>query len=88
MCLFDISFMAAWCCRLTLHPRVSEVGSSIFDFRHNNYSKGKAAKIQNRMVNNVDPDEAARNEPSHLALHCLQRYLFWYAGMKGLSETN
>ena len=25
--------------------------------------------------------ETARNEPSHLDLHCLHRYMFWSAGM-------
>ena len=36
------------------------------------------------MANNVDPDEAARYEPSHLDLHCLQMYIFlyWSVGMK------
>ena len=41
------------------------------------------AKSNNRMANSVDPDEMASNEPSHLDLHCLQRYLYWSAGMKG-----
>ena len=36
------------------------------------------------MANCVDPDENAHNRPSHLDLHCLQRYLFWSAGMKQL----
>ena len=27
------------------------------------------------MANNIDPDEMAHYEPSHLDLHCLQRYL-------------
>ena len=26
------------------------------------------------MANIVDPEETAPNEPSHLGLHCLQRY--------------
>ena len=30
----------------------------------------------NRMANSVDPDEMAHYEPSHLDLHCLQRYLY------------
>ena len=34
----------------------------------------------------VDPDETAR-EPSHLDLHCFQRYLCWSVGMKGLMMT-
>ena len=36
------------------------------------------------MANCVDPDEMAHNEPSHLDLHCLHKYLFWSAGLKGL----
>ena len=42
-------------------------------------------KINNRMANSVDPDETARNEPSHLDLHCLQKYLYWSSGLKRLS---
>ena len=37
------------------------------------------------MANSVDPDEMAHYEPSHLDLHCLQRYLCWSAGMKEVS---
>ena len=36
------------------------------------------------MTNSVDPDETARNKPSHLDHHFLRRYLFWSAWMKGL----
>ena len=36
------------------------------------------------MASSVDPDETARYEPSHHRLHCLHRYLFWSAGLKGL----
>ena len=36
------------------------------------------------MTNSVDPDETARNEPFHLDLHYLQRYLYWFVWMKGL----
>ena len=36
----------------------------------------------NRMANIVDPDEMAHYEPSHLDLHCLQRYMFWSAVLK------
>ena len=32
------------------------------------------------MTNSVDPDE-----PSHLVLHCLRRYLCWSAGMNWLT---
>ena len=35
------------------------------------------------MANSVDPDETARDEPSHLDLHCLNRHLFLSAGLKG-----
>ena len=34
------------------------------------------------MANSADLDEAAHYKPSHLDLHCLQRYM--YEGMKGL----
>ena len=33
--------------------------------------------VNNRMADRVDPDETARNEPSHLDLHCLQKYVCW-----------
>ena len=39
--------------------------------------EGFLSKINNRMANSVDPDETAHYEPSHLGLHCLQRYLYW-----------
>ena len=38
--------------------------------------------IKNRMANSVDPDETAHDEPSHLDLHCLHRYLFCSARLK------
>ena len=38
---------------------------------------------QHRMANSVDPNETARYEPSHQDLHCLQRYLFGSARLKG-----
>ena len=38
------------------------------------------------MANSVDPDETAHYEPSHLDLHCLQKYLYWSAGMKALID--
>ena len=37
------------------------------------------------MASIVDPDETARNEPSHLDLHCLQKFPCWSAGIKGQS---
>ena len=46
-------------------------------------NKGVSQKIKNRMANSVDPDEMAHYEPSHLNLHCLQRCLVWFKGLKG-----
>ena len=59
---------------------VSEVDSSIMLTASR---RGIKSKIKNRKANRVDPDEMARYEPSHLDLHCLHRYLFWSAGLKG-----
>ena len=39
------------------------------------------------MENSVDPDETAHYEPSHLDLHCLHKYLFWSARLKGYVNT-
>ena len=47
--------------------------------------KGVLSKINNRMVNSVDPDGMAHYEPSHLDLHCFQRYSCWSAGLNGLN---
>ena len=44
-------------------------------------------KIQYRIANSVDPDETARYEPSHLVLHCLQKYMFRCAGFKELTHS-
>ena len=41
--------------------------------------------VANRDVSQKAPDEMADNEPSHLDLHCWQRYQFWSARLKGLS---
>ena len=39
------------------------------------------------MANSVETDETAHNkELSHLDLHCLHMYLYWSAGMKGLTH--
>ena len=43
-------------------------------------------KINYRTANSVDSDEMAHYEPSRLDLHCLQKYLFWSAGLKGLID--
>ena len=45
-------------------------------------SDGSESKNENRMANRVDPDEMAHNKPSHLDLHCLQKYQLWSAGLK------
>ena len=36
------------------------------------------------MTKSADPDETAHNEPSHLGLYCLHRYLFRSSGPKWL----
>ena len=46
------------------------------------------SKIKNIMANSVDPDEMAHYEPSHLELHCLQRYLLWSARLKGFKTSS
>ena len=42
---------------------------------------GVYSNINKKMTHSVD-----RYEPSHLGLHCLQRYLCWSAMMKGLKN--
>ena len=37
----------------------------------------KKKKKKKKKKNSVYPDETAHYEPSHLDLHCLQRYWFW-----------
>ena len=37
------------------------------------------------MANSEDPDETAHYEPSHLDLLCLQKYVSWSTGLKGLT---
>ena len=39
------------------------------------------------MAISADPDETAHYEPSHLDLHCLNRYLYWSVGIKGLQMS-
>ena len=41
---------------------------------------------QKQKVNSVELDETARYEPSHLDLHCLYKYLFWYAWLVKTSK--
>ena len=47
-------------------------------------NRGFSQIINKSVANSVDPDEMARFEPSHLDLHCLQKHLYWTAGMKKL----
>ena len=61
--------------------------SSICEFGHIHCCKlGFQSKINNKMATSVDPDETAPDEPSHLDLHCLERYLYWPVGIKGLNK--
>ena len=58
---------------------------SIFDFGTIHFCIwGCHSKIQNQLANSVDTDETACNEPSHLALHCLQTHMFWSVKLKEL----
>ena len=43
-------------------------------------------KKQTRMANSVDSNETSHLEPSHLNLHCLNRCLFWSAGLTELND--
>ena len=43
-------------------------------------------KLKKRVSNSVEPDETARDEQSHLDLHCLHWFLYWSAELKGLSS--
>ena len=65
------------------------MNSSIFGFGHIHYCKWACQskiKKKNRMENSVHPDETAYYKPSHLDLHCLQSYLLWFTGVKGLNQ--
>ena len=51
--------------------------SYIFESGQNHCSKWRVSvKDQNRTANSVDPNEMAHDEPSHLDLHCLHRYMY------------
>ena len=43
---------------------------------------GFQSRMNIRMANSVDPDGMTSYEPSHLDLHCLQRYQCWSVEMK------
>ena len=49
---------------------------------HHCCKQGFQSHVNNRIGNSVDPDETARYEPSHLDLHCVQKYLYWF-GLHG-----
>ena len=49
--------------------------------------EGFQSQINKKMGNSVGPDETARYERSHLDLYCLQKYLYWFVGMKGLTKS-
>ena len=60
--------------------------SYISEFRHIYYYKLEVQlQINNRMTNSDDPDEKASYDSSHLNLHCLLPYMYWYVGMKVLT---
>ena len=40
------------------------------------------------MANRLDLDVMAHDEQSHLDLHCLQKYLSWSTGLKGLRQMD
>ena len=42
--------------------------------------------LKDFVLNNVDPDDMTLYEQSNLDLHCLQRYLFWFDGLKVLNQ--
>ena len=62
-----------------MDPSFTEYG------RSNSWKLEIQSIIQNIMANIVDLDETPRDESSHLDIHCLQRYLFWSAGMHCMS---
>ena len=62
--------------------------SSISEFKHIQCCKlGFQSKVNNRMVNGVDPDGMACYKLSHLNLYCSQRYLYWSEGIKVLTKN-
>ena len=74
--------------RLPLHPWVYEMDSffSLTMVTSISANSSFSQKPNNGMANRVDPDERARYEPSHLDLHCLQRYMYWSVEIKGLRK--
>ena len=66
----------------SLNVCISNIGVSDLSQKK---KKKKKKKNETRMSNSVEPDEMAHDEPSHLDLDCLQRYMLWSAGLKGSS---
>ena len=62
--------------------------SSVFEFGQKHCSKEGSQSKHNKMANNVDPDETAHNEPSHLDRHCSQKYMYllWSTGLEGFTS--
>ena len=59
--------------------------ASVSEFGHIYCCKqGFQSKLNNRMTINVDLDETARYEMSHLDVHCMQSYLYRSAGKRGM----
>ena len=70
---------------LPFHPLVSQMGSLSSEFGHIHCcNRVSSKKINNRIAKSVVSDATALYEPSHLDLHCLQRYQYWSAGLKEL----
>ena len=44
---------------------------------------GVSVKTEIEMAYNEDPNDTSFNDPSYLVLHCLQRYLFLSAKIRG-----
>ena len=60
-----------YCLVLTFHPVFLKWNLPILNSDTSIIANGVFDKIKNRMANSVDPDY----EPSHLDLHCLQKYM-------------
>ena len=49
-------------------------------------SIGMSVKILNNTTNSIGPDETTRNEPSHLSLHCFQKFLLRFTEKRELMQ--
>ena len=66
-------------------PGICEVDSSVLEFGLVHWSK---QGFQSQITNSIDLDETACYMLSHLDLHCLHRYWFWFDRLKGLWQIN